>query len=156
MTSKQWTLIAVAAVLGGLSLYLNRDWFAKDDIQIFHRSNPRPGMQRRGAGEDAQALPVVFGLSRRLKLTLLKVVAVSELETNKLPHPSWYLVSDSNSVPVNEFLYGQPLKGMRPAIKGTSPDALQPGAAYRLFVQAGSLKAQHDFIAVPRGSDTMR
>ena len=150
MTSKQWTLIAVAALLGGLSLYLNRDWFAKENIQIFHRSNPRAGVFRARSGGDSPALPVAFGLSRKLKLTLLKVVSVSELETNKLPHPSWYLVSDSNSVPVSEFLYGMPIGGMRPAIKGTSPEALQPGEKYRLFVQAGSLKAEHDFVPVPR------
>jgi hypothetical protein len=156
MTSKQWMLIAVAIVLGGLSLYLNRDWFAKEDIQIFHRSNPRAGMFRRRSGDDSPSLPVAFGLNRKLKLTLLKVVAVSELETNKLPHPSWYLVSDSNSVPVNEFVYGMPIGGMRPAINGTSPETLQPGEKYRLFVQAGSLKAEHDFVPVPRNADTVR
>jgi hypothetical protein len=156
MTNKQWTLIALAVLLGGLSLYLNRDWFAKDNIQIFHRSNPRAGIFGGRLANDSMALPIVFGMSRKLKLTLLKVVAVSELETNKLPHPSWYLVSDSNSVPVNEFLYGMPIRGMRPAIKGASPETLQPGEKYRLFVQAGSLKAEHEFVPVPRKADTVR
>ena len=37
---KTWLLLALVALLGGFSLYLNRDWFARDNIQIYHRSRP--------------------------------------------------------------------------------------------------------------------
>ena len=39
---------------------------------------------------------------------------------------------------------------MRPAVKGATPDPLEPGVKYRLLLQAGNLKAQDDFVPVPR------
>ena len=85
-------LIAVAIVLGGISFYLNKDWFAKDDIQIFHRSRPvRTSVFRRKRAPDPldnpAINPIVFGFDRTLKLTSLKVIPVSDIETNKYPHP---------------------------------------------------------------------
>ena len=134
MTSKQWTLIALAVVLGGFSLYLNKDWFAGDNIQIHHRSRPaRFGSFRRNRAATAAAVdPIFFAFDRKLKITSLKVIPVSEIETNKYPHPIWELVSDSNSVPIAEWSYGVPIRGMRPSVKGATPDPLEPGVKYRL------------------------
>ncbi|HWV98061.1 MAG TPA: hypothetical protein VNZ64_00080 [Candidatus Acidoferrum sp.] len=148
MTRKMWCLFALAALLGASSLYLNRDWFAGDNIHVYHRS--RPFRSRRARPDNSRTEPIVFFIDRKLKLTSLKVVPVSDIETNKFPQPVWHLLSDSNSVPVKEFAYGAPLQGMRPAIKGTAPEPLEPGANYRLFVEAGSQKAQHDFVPVAR------
>jgi hypothetical protein len=39
---------------------------------------------------------------------------------------------------------------MRPAVKGATPDPLAPGVNYRLIIEAGNLKAEHDFTPVPR------
>ena len=39
---------------------------------------------------------------------------------------------------------------MHPAIKDTKPEPLAPGVPYRLFVQTGTQKAQHDFVPDPR------
>jgi hypothetical protein len=153
MTRKQWILIALAVLLGGVSLYLNKDWFAKDDIQIYHRSRPaRMSMFRRSKRPEPQQAvnPVFFSFDRQLKLTSLKVIPVREIETNKYPQPIWYMVSDSNSVPVKELVYGMYIRGMRPSVKGATPDPLQPGVKYRLLIEAGPLKAQHDFEAVAR------
>jgi hypothetical protein len=151
MTSKQWTLIALAVVLGGFSLYLNKDWFARENIQIHHRSRPaRFGFYRRNRATAPSAVdPIFFAFDRKLKLTSLKVIPVSEIETNKYPHPIWELVSDSNSVPITEWSYGMPIRGMRPSVKGATPDPLEPGVKYRLQIQAGHLKAQEDFEPVP-------
>jgi hypothetical protein len=147
MTSKQWTLVVLALVLGGISLYLNRDWFAGEIIQIHHRSRPaRAGFFRRNRVPAPSAVdPVFFAFDRKLKLTSLKVIPVSEIETNKYPHPIWELVSDSNSVPIAEWAYGMPIRGMRPSVKGATPDPLEPGVKYRLLIQAGRIKAQDDF-----------
>jgi len=41
MTRKLWILIGLAVLLGGFSLYINQDWFAKDTIQIYHLRVPR-------------------------------------------------------------------------------------------------------------------
>ncbi len=152
MTRKQWMLIALAVVLGGFSLYLNRDWFAGEDIQIQHRSRPaRAGFFRRSRSQPRMATdPVFFAFSRKLKLTSLEVIPVSEIETNKYPEPICHLVSDSNSVPIAEWSYGMPIRGMRPSVKGATPDPLQPGVKYRLILEAGKLKAEHDFTPVPR------
>jgi hypothetical protein len=150
MARKQWMLIAVAVLLGGISLYLNRDWFAKDNIQIYSRSRPaRAGLFGRKRASDPGAVePVFFGIDRRLKLTSLKVVAVRDAETNKYPHTFWHLISDSNSIPVKDFIYGMNIRGMRPDVKGATADPLEPGVKYRLLVEAGPVKAEHDFVAV--------
>ena len=78
MTRKQWLLMALAVLLGGGSFYLNKDWFAKDDIQIFHRSRPaRFGSIRRGKRPNtANVDPIFFSIDRKLKLTALKVIPV--------------------------------------------------------------------------------
>ena len=139
MTRKIWTLVALAALLGGFSLYLNRDWFGREDIHIFHRA--RPGRN----GDEV----LMFGFDHKMKLTALKIIAVPELETNKHPHAAWQLVSESNSVPVQDFVYGMNIRGMHPTLKGVTADALEPGIPYRLFVQSGSVKGQHDFSISP-------
>jgi len=152
MTRNQWLLIALAVVLGGFSLYLNKDWFAGDDIQIQCRSRPAGfGAVRRGRPVPPAATdPVFFAFDRKLKLTSLKVIPVHEIETNKYPHPICHLVSDSNSVPIAEWSYPRPIRGMRPAVKGATPDPLEPGVPYRLIIEAGNRKAQHDFVPNPR------
>ena len=148
MTRKVWTLVGLALLLGGLSLYFNRDWFAGDNIHIYYRS--RPPRVRPGRSDNSPTDPIVFMLDRKLKLTSVKVVPVSDLETNKYPQPIWNLISDSNSVPLREFTYGVPIRGMRPAMKGTAAEPLEPGVTYRLFVAAGSQKVEHDFVPIAR------
>jgi hypothetical protein len=152
MTRKQWILIALAVLLGGVSYYLNKDWFATDNIQIFHRSRPGgAGIFRRGKRVDSSAVnPLFFTFDHKLKLTSLKVIPVHEIETNRYPHAIWHLVSDSNSVPITDLVYGMNIRGMRPAVKGATADPLEPGVKYRLLIEAGSLRAEHDFEPVPR------
>lgn len=151
MTRKIWGLVALAVLLAGLSLYLNKDWFAKDNIQISHRSRPARGpwfRQNKRSG-DSTVNPIVFLFDRRLRLKSVKVVPVSDIETNKYPQPIWHLISDSNSVPVKDLTYGMHVPGMRPALKDTHAEPLEPGAKYRLYIEAGGLKAEHDFEPEP-------
>jgi hypothetical protein len=151
MTKKTWMLVAAVIGLGTLSIYFNRDWFAKDHIQIFDRSRPARGplASRRFAGNPA-INPIVFGFDRELRLTSLKVIPVSDIETNRYPHPIWHLVTESNSVPIKEFGYDARIRGMHPAVTGAEADPLQPGVKYRLLIEAGAQKAEHDFVPVPR------
>jgi hypothetical protein len=145
MSRKQWMLVALAVALGGVSLYLNLDRFGREQIQIHHRSRPaRPGDGR------AAVEPIFFAFDRSLKLTSLQVIPVREVETRKYPQPTWHLISESNSVPTEDFAYGIPIEGMRPAVPGAIPDPLEPGLKYRLLVQAGALKLEHDFVPVAR------
>jgi hypothetical protein len=152
MTKKQWMLLALAVVLAGFSLYLNRDWFAREDIHISHRSRPQRGFFRRPRASTAISAtdPVLFGFDTKLKLKTVKVIPLSDIATNKYPHAIWHLVSESNSVPTKEFSYGAPIPGMHPALKGVTADPLEPGAQYRLFIETEGHKAEHDFTAAAR------
>lgn len=150
MTTKNWMLLALTVLLGSFSLYLNKDWFARDNIQIMHRSRPARGAFRRPGSDNPLIDPISFWFDRKVKLTSLRIIPVADIETNKYPQPIWYLISDSNSVPIREFTYGMRIQGMHPAMKGIAPDPLEPGVKYRMFVQAGKQSVQHDFVPEPR------
>ncbi len=130
MNKKNWILIAIAIVLGGVYIIHFSGWFKPKVLAIAH--NGRFGQMN-------------FTLGNSFKLTSIKVVSVSALESNKYALPVWELTSDSNSVPVKLFYYGQRIGGMKPAIASALPEPLVAGTTYRIFVQAGSLKAQDDF-----------
>jgi hypothetical protein len=149
MTTKNLMLLALIVLLGSISLYLNRDWFAPDNIHIMHRSRPARGAFRRPRSDNPLIDPISFWFDRKLRLTSLKVVPLADVQTNKYPQPLWYLISDSNSAPIKQFTYGMRIPGMHPALKGTVADLLEPGVKYRVSVEAGKQKANHDFMAEP-------
>jgi len=130
MNKKSWILIAVAIVLGAVYIIHFSHWFKPKVMAVAY--NGRFG--------DAN-----FTLGDAFKLTSIKVVSVSALESNKYALPMWELKSDSNSAPVKLFSYGKPIRGMKPAIAGARAEPLIAGTPYRIFVEAGSLKAQNDF-----------
>ena len=153
MTKKQLVLLAVAVVLLCGYAYYFTDWFASESIQIVHTLRPYTP-PRRGRGRTSDDNPVAntvsFGFNRKCRLTEIKVIPVSDLATNKYAHPIWHLVSESNSVPTKAFVYGMNIQGMHPKVPGARPDPLQPGVAYRLLVEAGELKGEHEFKTTPR------
>jgi len=135
--------------LAGLSLYLNRDYFRAETIQISHRLSPWMQKKRPGARASANELgtPVTFSLNGYHKLTSVRVIEAAKCETNKFAVPVWRIISDSNSVPTSSFNYGSLIRGMRPEAKGVRPEPLQPGVNYRLFVVTDQdVKVQHDFM----------
>jgi hypothetical protein len=146
--SKSKIILVLVLIIGGggLSLYLNRDSFAPQTIQISHRVSPWLKARRSGARR-ANDLgdPVVFTLSGYYRLTSVKVVLASEMDTNKYAHPLWSLVSESNSPPTSSFIYGGGIRGMHLAVKGARPDPLVPGTRYRLLIATSDKDAQHDF-----------
>jgi hypothetical protein len=149
MTKKNMFLIVAVLMLAGLSLYLNKDRFRSQSIQIGERwIEPRARMAPRGQKQPSKV--VVFLLDRKVELTSVKVIPLSDIQTNKYPHPIWNLTTDSNSVPIKDFVYGMPIRGMRPSVKGATPDPLQPGVDYRLLIEAGPLKAAYDFSGSPQ------
>ena len=153
MTKKQSVLLAIAVVLLGVYVCYFTDWFASESIQIVHTLRPyTPPRRGRGRTTDDNPLAntVSFGFNRKCRLTEIKVIPVSDLATNKYAHPIWHLVSESNSVPTKAFVYGMNIEGMHPKVPGARPDPLQPGIAYRLFVDAGELKGEHEFKTTPR------
>ena len=141
MTKKNLFLMLLTLGLATVYVVWFSDWFRPKEVQIYHiNRNLRPNS---GQGN---ALPnLIFGVRPQTRLTELKVVPLAGLETNKNAMAVWHLVSDSNSVPVKIFFYGQNIRGMRPAIKGVNADALETNVTYRMFISAGHLKGQHDF-----------
>src|SRR5213078_2288084 len=85
MNKKNWILIGIAIVLGAVYIIHFSNWFKPKVMAIAH--NGRFGQ-------------ISFTLGDSFKLTSLKVVSVSALESNKYALPMWELKSDSNSVPV--------------------------------------------------------
>ena len=137
------TFLAVA----GFYFYFYRDWFQKTDIQISHtiRLKPYALMHRTAETGGEEMNNIIFGFQRDFRLTSIKVVSVAELQTNQYAHPLWELTSESNSVPMRAIAYGMHIRGMHPAVKGATAEALAPNNCYRLFVQAGPIKGEHDF-----------
>ena len=149
--NKTLITILIIAILVGLYYHKDsfRDWFGSKEIQIHHRVGMRQVPARRGSADnpvfDAPVNPVSFGLDRRYRLTSIRVVPISALETNPLARAIWELTTESNSVPVESFFYGLPIRGMQPKIKGVQAEALDPGVQYRLFITAGRRRGEHDF-----------
>lgn len=148
-TKKIWIAVG-GLLLAGLYLYVYGDWFRPAPVQIFHRNvTARPVRQWRDRGRPVEftrsPLTVVFGFDQKLQLTDVKVVPVAALATNKNALPVWHLVSGSNSVPVKGFMYGDFIRGMTPAVKGTYAQPLETNVTYRLIIKAGSVEARHDF-----------
>ena len=148
MPKKQLVLLLAALLLFGAYAYYFTDWFASENIQIVHSLRPITASKRpraRTVERNPAVNAVSFSLDRKCQLTEIKVIPVADLATNKYAHPIWHLVSESNSVPVKAFVYGSPIRGMHPKVKGAPPDPLAPEVTYRLFVTAGELKGEHDF-----------
>lgn len=141
MTKKNWCLIGFVALLAAVYVVFFTDWFKPQTVKIFHTSrnlrvrNPQTGAQP----------GLIFGINRQLKLTEIKVVSLAALQTNQNSLPIWHLVSDSNSVPVKTFFYGQIIRGLKPAVPGSRPQSLETNVAYRLVVDAGKVHGEHDF-----------
>lgn len=163
MTKKAVFVATALLLLAGLSLYVNRQRFQSAPLLVGSRSMPARGPfqqqqeQRQRQRQRQNQLPensavdtLVFLMSREDRLKSVKVIPLSDIQTNKYPHPIWELTSDSNSVPVKDFVYGRNIRGMRPSVKGAQPEPLVPGIGYRLYVVAHSGKAEHDFVPVPR------
>jgi hypothetical protein len=156
MAKKQWILALAVVLLAAIYVYFFTGWFRPRMIHLFHVARPQPKARigaRVAAGSQNTAI-VTFGLDSRYQLTEIKVVRLSELQTNRFAQPLWHLISDSNSVPVKTFPYGAALRGMKPAVAGTWPQPLETNVTYRLLVSAGSVKGQHDFSAPPKRTAT--
>ena len=155
MTKKPWLLIGVLLVFAGVYAGYFTTWFKPKTIFVHHTSrSTRPNLRLRPgvAAANVETEPVMFGFDEQLKLTEIKVVSLNEWQTNKHTLPLWHLISNSNSIPIADFTYGQGIRGMKSEIPGAHAQPLQQNITYRLFVQAGSLKGQHDFQAVPKPS----
>jgi hypothetical protein len=144
MTKKDIWLSAILLTLVVVYACFFTNWFTPKTIKIFDTSRHMIRRARRNRG-DADLPYVLFGMEGRFRLTEVRVVPLDNYKTNTDTPPVWHLVSDSNSVPVQQFVYGQRIWGMKPAFAGAEPEDLQTNVTYRLIVSAGKIKGQHDF-----------
>lgn len=153
MTNKNIFLLGLAAALAMVYAVYFTDWFRPKTVKIFHVDRTLR-VRATHAGAPARTIPVlIFGLNRVLKLTEVKVVEADDFKTNRNALPVWHLVSDSNSVALTEFRYGQAIPGMKAAVKGVRPEPLETNVPYLLLLAAGKVKGEHDFmISNPPGS----
>lgn len=140
MNKKSWILIVIAILLGAVYLIHFTTWFKPKVILISH--NERFGH-------------VNFSLGADYQLTDVRVVPVSALASNKYALPVWELKSDSSSAPIKVFSYGQRIRGMKSVVDADS-EPLVAGQTYRLFVEVGSRKAEHDFTPNANGLEGNR
>jgi hypothetical protein len=144
------TLLLLAG-LGAWCLYLNRDWFRSEPIQITHRVSPwMRGAPGRRADPLNRGNTVVFAFNAFYCFNDIKVVVAADADTNKYAHPLWHLVSSSNSVLTMNFAYGERIRGMMPEVKGAITDPLEPGVQYRLLVETDRGPAAHNFTTTPK------
>lgn len=154
MNKKNLLLLLTCVALLGLAVYLMRDSFEEEPIQIAYSVRPAPeGRQtlanRRDTPSGKRGFILSFALDQKTPLTSVKVFVLEDAQTNKYPHAIWHLTSDSNSVPVKSFDYGVGIRGMRPHVKGAQATPLEPGKSYRLLVQTPEQTAQRDFQMPP-------
>lgn len=143
MKSQLKFLIFVALVLGAVYAYKFTDWFGEKEIQIKYKV-----LAGRAPTRSSAADPVAFYLAEKeYRLTSIKVISTDEAATNKYPHAYWHLVSDSNSVPVSDFIYGGNVAGMKPKIAGLAAQPLEINGNYRILIEAGKYKGEKDFHA---------
>lgn len=142
--SKFIASIVLILGLGGFSLYLNKDRFKQQTIQISHRINPS---RARGG-----SMPITFVLNGYHRLKSVRVVDAAAYATNKYALPVWRLVTESNSAPVSTFDYGNRIRGMHPETKGLQPEPLRAGVTYCLLLEtARGQKAEHNFVMAASG-----
>ncbi len=140
MSKKNIFLFLTLLILGAVYIYFFTEFFNKPIISI----SARPRLER-GAKDAPPRYAVSFNFDSRCELTQVKVVAVTELETNKYARAYWHLISDTNSAPVKGLIYGDNVKGMKPKIPKMKAEPLQPGNKYRLLIEAGDRRGQIDF-----------
>jgi len=144
MTGKNGVLLTFAIILTAIYCYFFTDWFRVKTIQIIP-ANRMVGCLIPGS----EAAPITFTLNTEYRLTSIKVIALKDLETNKIALPKWHLISSSNSVPTRGFLYGMDVGGMTFSKLKYGVDDLNVGDPYRLVIEAGKMKGHVDFLPVP-------
>jgi hypothetical protein len=154
MSRKEWVLVALVLVLGGLYVVYFSGWLGPRVIRVEYsvrsaREAWGTGGRRVNPAGKAELGGVSFALHRNYKLTSVKVLPAADAKTERYAHPLWHLVARKGSQPVDSLAYGLPVAGMTNASAGVGPEPLETGVEYRLLVEAGSWKGARDFV-VPR------
>jgi len=145
MSKNGIVLTVIAVILAACYVCFFTDWFKKETIQIIPTIRPSRSLTAPKNPDEAPVYPVAFAFDGSYRLTSVKVVAATDMQTNKYPTPLWHLISDSNSLPTKSIVYGYPIKGMKPAVPRARPEPLAADVDYVLLVEAGKIRAQTNF-----------
>jgi len=155
MNKRQVTLLTVLILSAGAAVYVFKDWFKAEPIQIAYTVRPAPAPRnanptpQRDAPSGKPGYNVTFGFNQKLTLNSVKVFHLQDALTNKYPYAIWDLVSESNSPPVKSLVYGNRLRGLHPTVKGAQAEPLEAGGSYRIVISSDGRKAEKDF-EIPR------
>jgi hypothetical protein len=130
--------VSILVILAGVYVKYFSHWGEKPQMAI--NASLRPNRRTRPV-----TMMIAFTLNDAYKIKDIKVVPLADGKVNTAALPVWDLSSDSNSVPTRAFRYGQPIHGMKPALKGVHAEPLAPGTAYRLTVSTGNITGSTDF-----------
>jgi hypothetical protein len=145
MSKNLIVLSGLLVALLGVYVFFFTDWFNKPSIQIIATIRPtRPSSIPRTV-DTPPVYPVSFSFDGKYRFTEVKVVPAAEYAKNKFAPPLWHMISDSNSVPTKNFLYGMPIKGMKPSVPRARPEPLKPNEEYLLLLDTGSIKGMTNF-----------
>ncbi len=149
MTQKETILVALAVILAGVYLGCFTDWLKEKHIGVEHAVRPNVTVPSRRGNPGNPANPsadtITFSLGREYKLTSVKVVPAAGFPTNQNVPLLWHLVGDAKSVPTRFIVYGVPIQGMKPLVTGANAEPLAYDVKYRLLVEAGGTRGEHDF-----------
>jgi len=149
MTKKEIVLVMFTVIFAGVYISCFTDWTKEKHIRVEHTFRPNVLLPSRSgaAGQTIKpaAYTLTFSLEREYKLTSVKVVPAAEYQSNPNVLPLWHLVGAAKSEPTRFIVYGLPLPGMKPMIAHVDAKPLAPGVEYRLIVEAGRTKGEHDF-----------
>ena len=155
MNAKRILIAAALVLVAAIYYYLYKDSFGPAAIQI-HVTQRQRLVRARPPRAGAPAPPppapeelLTFTFGQKYQLTEITVAPLEALKTNKFTHPCWHLISDTNSTPIDNVIYGRAVRGMKPAIKGATAEPLLPDTEYRVMVAAGKVKGAHDFKTPP-------
>jgi len=154
MNKRNITLIVLLIFVSAAAIYLFKDSFKPEPIQIAYMVRPasfsrQPVKPDPFAPSGRAGFNVTFSFNRDVSLKTVRVYDLADVQTNKYSQPIWNLASESNSPPLKSFVYGGKIRGLKPTVKGALVDPLVPGRSYHLVVETTEQPAERDF-QIPR------
>ena len=156
MNKRNITLLLFLVVVSAVAVYVFKDSFQEEPIQIAYMvrpapapRNPKPATNDRYTPSGKPGFNVTFSFNQELKLKTVRLYDLQDVRTNKYPQAIWNLTSESNSPPVKSIVYGGRVRGLHTTVKGAVIDPLVGGQSYRLVIETTDRTAERDF-TLPR------
>ena len=145
VSRKEMVMVGLFAVLLGLYVGYGTSCFRIHPMHIEHSVRPsvRMASVSMPAGKPRIVYVTSFAFDREYKFTSIKVFRVQDLPDNNKILPLWHL--EGKAAATRSLVYGSTPQGMAPFVAGTEAQPLEADVSYRIFIEAGSLRGEHDF-----------